>query len=237
MVAPSDQRGEQRRKWVGPANRLTVAAAAIALRMSARAPQSSWPQSSASLASSAPKKSSSLSDAMRARPEGVPRRSASRVSSSSARCARAAAQGTQGPLPRPAVELMAGLDDDDKRRRTCPLYTTLMAVFLLVAGTVSLLAAVPRIERRPARGAVLRWATELPLVLNCARPCAVLCRALQVLLGIGIPELAQGTDRSISMVVLGSLCFIPGSYASWILLGACQRWRNYRYDQLPSYDD
>ncbi|KAA0153815.1 hypothetical protein FNF27_04609 [Cafeteria roenbergensis] len=88
---------------------------------------------------------------------------------------------------------MAGLDDDDKRRRTCPLYTTLMAVFLLVAGTV--------------------------------------------LLGIGIPELAQGTDRSISMVVLGSLCFIPGSYASWILLGACQRWRNYRYDQLPSYDD
>jgi len=57
------------------------------------------------------------------------------------------------------------------------------------------------------------------------------------MLAVGISEFLSGTDRSTAMITLGSLCFIPGSYASWTLLGASRGWRGYNYDSLPSYDD
>ena len=44
-------------------------------------------------------------------------------------------------------------------------------------------------------------------------------------------------DRAISTLTIGSLCFLPGSYASWILFGAWNRWPGYEYHQVPSYDD
>ena len=31
--------------------------------------------------------------------------------------------------------------------------------------------------------------------------------------------------------------FIPGSYASYILVGACRGWKGYHYGDVPSYDD
>jgi len=48
---------------------------------------------------------------------------------------------------------------------------------------------------------------------------------------------ADDRDRGTAMIVLGSLMFIPGSYASCILYGAYRGWPGYEYSQVPSYDD
>jgi hypothetical protein len=58
-----------------------------------------------------------------------------------------------------------------------------------------------------------------------------------VMLAYGVPELNRDKDRGIAMVVLGSIAFLPGVYACWVLLGAYLRWPGYSYDQLPSYDE
>jgi hypothetical protein len=58
-----------------------------------------------------------------------------------------------------------------------------------------------------------------------------------VMLWLGVRTLPNDRDRAIGMLVTGSLAFIPGSYACWVLVGACMRWPGYSYDQLPSYDD
>lgn len=47
----------------------------------------------------------------------------------------------------------------------------------------------------------------------------------------------EDRDRGLAMIVLGSLMFIPGSYASCILYGAYRGWPGYEYSQVPSYDD
>lgn len=44
-------------------------------------------------------------------------------------------------------------------------------------------------------------------------------------------------DRGLAMIILGSLMFIPGSYASCVLYGAYIGWPGYDYNQVPSYDD
>ena len=33
------------------------------------------------------------------------------------------------------------------------------------------------------------------------------------------------------------VAFLPGSYASYILVGACRGWKGYHYDDVPSYDE
>ena len=43
-------------------------------------------------------------------------------------------------------------------------------------------------------------------------------------------------SRGVQIIVIGSLMFIPGSYASWILYGAWHRWHGYEFHQVPSYD-
>ena len=48
---------------------------------------------------------------------------------------------------------------------------------------------------------------------------------------------AQAGDRGLSMIVLGSLMFIPGSYASLVLYGSWRGWHGYEYSMIPSYDD
>ena len=75
-----------------------------------------------------------------------------------------------------------------------------------------------------------------------------------VLLGIGIlrewtvaqnavasfwlPEtrLAPRPPRASSFAVCSPV-IIPGSFASWMLYGAYNRWPGYSYDQVPSYDN
>lgn len=58
-----------------------------------------------------------------------------------------------------------------------------------------------------------------------------------IMIWLGVNSLPVDHDRGVAMLVLGSLTFIPGSYASFVLLGAWCRWDGYRYSDLPSYDD
>lgn len=44
-------------------------------------------------------------------------------------------------------------------------------------------------------------------------------------------------DRGKTMLVLGGLMFLPGSFSSWTLLGAYLQWRDFDYAQVPSYED
>ena len=41
----------------------------------------------------------------------------------------------------------------------------------------------------------------------------------------------------LSMIGLGLLMFIPGSYGSVVLFGAYNRWEGYSYNQIPNYGD
>jgi hypothetical protein len=49
----------------------------------------------------------------------------------------------------------------------------------------------------------------------------------------------EGKDGSIglSMIGLGSMMFIPGSYATYILYGAWNRWDGFTYNLIPDYGD
>ena len=58
-----------------------------------------------------------------------------------------------------------------------------------------------------------------------------------IMLWLGLTTLPTDKDRAIGMLVIGGLAFLPGSYATFILLGAWCRWDGYRYGDLPSYDD
>eukprot|EP00730_Choanoeca_flexa_P010713 TRINITY_DN20824_c0_g1_i1.p1 TRINITY_DN20824_c0_g1~~TRINITY_DN20824_c0_g1_i1.p1 ORF type:complete len:119 (+),score=3.93 TRINITY_DN20824_c0_g1_i1:86-442(+) len=52
-----------------------------------------------------------------------------------------------------------------------------------------------------------------------------------------IPPAHEGDDRWLSMIILGSLMFIPGSYHTFI---AVQTWRGipgYDFDDIPHYDE
>jgi hypothetical protein len=58
-----------------------------------------------------------------------------------------------------------------------------------------------------------------------------------VMLWQGLKALPIDKDRGIAMIVVGAIAFLPGSYASFILLGAWCRWEGYSYQDLPSYDE
>lgn len=58
-----------------------------------------------------------------------------------------------------------------------------------------------------------------------------------LMLYYGVQALSTDKDRAISMLVIGTLTFLPGSYASWIIFGSCMGWRGYDMTELPSYDD
>ena len=58
-----------------------------------------------------------------------------------------------------------------------------------------------------------------------------------VMLFYGVQALPSDRDRGISMCVVGALSFLPGSYATWHLLGAWLGWPDFDYDMVPSYDD
>ncbi len=58
-----------------------------------------------------------------------------------------------------------------------------------------------------------------------------------VLLTLGVQNLPVDRDRGIAMTVIGSLTFIPGAYATWILVGTLLNWPGYDFSELPSYDE
>mmetsp|Transcript_6221 Transcript_6221/g.7716 ORF Transcript_6221/g.7716 Transcript_6221/m.7716 type:complete len:97 (-) Transcript_6221:333-623(-) len=51
---------------------------------------------------------------------------------------------------------------------------------------------------------------------------------------IGILEDAH---KGMSLMILGVILVLPGSYASYILYGAYKRWPDFHYHQVPSYDE
>lgn len=109
-------------QWARGVRKLTVAAAAIAFLMSARAPQSSLPQSPALSESSPPKKSSSLSAAMLggARKRVGMRRSHQQSSSACSDCTPEALppQATQGLYSEPEIARHGRIG----RRRQAPAH-------------------------------------------------------------------------------------------------------------------
>lgn len=58
-----------------------------------------------------------------------------------------------------------------------------------------------------------------------------------LMLYYGVQELGVDRDRAIAMLVVGSIAFLPGSYATAQLYGAWRRWPGYSYDSIPNYDE
>ena len=65
-----------------------------------------------------------------------------------------------------------------------------------------------------------------------------------VFLVLGISEYFSaffkvGGDTSVglSMIILGAIMFIPGSYGSFIIYGTYRGWHGYSYSQIPNYDE
>jgi hypothetical protein len=137
-----------------------------------------------------------------------------------------------------------GDDEDDKRRRACPIQLTLMAAMLLIIGTVSTRVpccgkpdtACQRSPRGQGKGARRVGFPTVAGGLSWWIANVAFGRTVQVFLVVGIPELIKGADGGTALVTLGSLTFLPGSYACIVLFGAWQRWRGYSYDSLPAYD-
>ena len=77
-------------------------------------------------------------------------------------------------------------------------------------------------------------------------PKTTLCAGFMLIVGtvflitgtaIFLSENRKVGDRGFSMILLGGLMFIPGSYASTVLYGAYRGWDGYDYSQIPSYDE
>ena len=65
-----------------------------------------------------------------------------------------------------------------------------------------------------------------------------------IMLGIGQyydawfgEEGKDGDHVGLSMICMGSFMFIPGSYATYVLFGAWNRWVGFSYSQIPNYGD
>ena len=71
----------------------------------------------------------------------------------------------------------------------------------------------------------------------CALYIITLARQQQLLLYFGVLALGEDRERAITMITVGSIAFIPGSYASYHLYGSWRRWPGFSYDMLPSYDE
>lgn len=53
--------------------------------------------------------------------------------------------------------------------------------------------------------------------------------------GIIIP--AEYADRTIPVLILGCIAFLPGSYHTYIAWASYRQYEGYSYRQIPSYDD
>ena len=50
-------------------------------------------------------------------------------------------------------------------------------------------------------------------------------------------QMGGDTSVGLSMIVLGALMFVPGSYGSFIIYGTYRGWTGYSYNQIPNYDE
>lgn len=77
-----------------------------------------------------------------------------------------------------------------------------------------------------------------PKVIKTVLAAVALFTIGSIMLWAGIRELSHGDrERAIAMIVIGSIAFIPGVYASSIIAGALLHWQGYDIRDLPSYDD
>ena len=53
--------------------------------------------------------------------------------------------------------------------------------------------------------------------------------------GIWVP--AEYADRTIPVLILGCIAFIPGSYHTYIAWASYRQYEGYSYSQIPSFDD
>ena len=53
--------------------------------------------------------------------------------------------------------------------------------------------------------------------------------------GIWVP--AEYADRTIPVLILGCIAFIPGSYHTYIAWASYRQYKGYSYSQIPSFDD
>jgi len=62
-----------------------------------------------------------------------------------------------------------------------------------------------------------------------------------VFLVLGLSSMLSNTidtgGRGVSLAILGGIMFLPGAYASYVLLGIYLRWDNFDGTMLPSYDE
>ena len=56
---------------------------------------------------------------------------------------------------------------------------------------------------------------------------------------LGLAMIKEGHEKRdwVPAIVLGILCLIPGSYASFLAYGAHKKWLGYSWDAIPSYQD
>lgn len=57
-----------------------------------------------------------------------------------------------------------------------------------------------------------------------------------VMLTLGVQALSTEKDRALGMIITGALAFLPGTYATWTIVGSWMGWRGYEMAALPSYD-
>mmetsp|Transcript_16282 Transcript_16282/g.24534 ORF Transcript_16282/g.24534 Transcript_16282/m.24534 type:complete len:102 (+) Transcript_16282:105-410(+) len=58
-----------------------------------------------------------------------------------------------------------------------------------------------------------------------------------IITGIVIALRRNGMNRGLSLICLGAVMFLPGSYVSYLLLGVGLGWQNFDSSMIPSYDE
>jgi hypothetical protein len=89
------------------------------------------------------------------------------------------------------------------------------------------------------------WGGARPQSMRPLPPKTALAAGLLLLGGLafsitGCVELflhSKSWDETYGFIILGAIMLIPGSYSSCILFGAYNRWLDFDYSQVPSYDD
>ena len=86
--------------------------------------------------------------------------------------------------------------------------------------------------------------TPLDVVDNSVRPsraktilaAGFLFTVGSLLIVLGVSMLGDDRDRALAMIITGSLAFLPGVYATTIVVGERLGWPGYSVMDLPSYD-
>lgn len=103
-------------------------------------------------------------------------------------------------------------------------------------------------ERRASDGAAVEdggadgWAHEAAAAEPPRRVTRTILAAVllfttgSLMLYFGALALPTERDRGLAMIVTGAIAFIPGAYASAVIVGTLLGWPGWDYHDLPSYD-